>query len=270
MEKDDVPALNNTKNDSIVSEIQEIITEGDKIFSPAWILIQIILSIISVVATFLSRTNVFEEVYYKSIYKIYPSYHLQSFTQSQNIHMTPEPLTLVYYISLILLELVNIYIILSLISRRNKHLERTRRLYNALADYIDHIEMKGKNMWILRELVTREKVENGNKNVAGWTILSIIPLINIFALPYIYHFLTRDFFRHSKYEELILKVISDSLDTNLNIMEYPDRDTVMYFLLSIVTFGIAGIYWLYTLFNDPNKHFKEHLVIEQKILNILK
>jgi len=146
-------------------------------------------------------------------------------------------------------------------------LERTRKLYSALADYL---ELKGNDTRFLRELILRESIENGNRNVAGWTILSIIPIVNSFALPYIYHFLTRDFFRHSKYEKMIIETIFDTVNVKSGIVkDYPDRDTVMYFLFSIVTFGIAAIYWLYTLFTDPNEHFKEHAVIEQEILRCL-
>ncbi len=250
--------------ESALSRIKEAVSEGDRLLSPAWIVLQLALSFATFVLWFYNKMNSFESVYYRDIYRIYHGYNLmyapaQNF---QNVYMM-----LVYGLLSVLLVAVNIYIILSLISRRNKHLERTRKLYTSLADYL---ELKGIDTRFLRELIVRERVENGNKNTAGWTILSIIPVINIFALPYIYHFLTRDYFRHSVYEKMILECVFDSLGVKSKVVkDYPDRDTVMYYLLSIVTFGIAWIYWLYTLFADPNEHFREHTVIEQEILRCL-
>ena len=108
------------------------------------------------------------------------------------------------------------------------------------------------------------------RNVAGWVVLSVLPVINAFAKPYIFHFLTRDYYRHERYEELILKCLSSKFPKlQLVNFEYPDRDTVMYFLLSAITLGIFWIYWMYTLFSDPNRHFKEHRVFEELLLEEL-
>ena len=263
---------NNTDNteireEDVLSRIKEAISEGDKHLSPAWIVLQLALSFVASVLWFYSKVNIFESMYYREIYKIYHSYNLQMYTPAQNLQNSNIYLMLVYGLLSVLLAIVNIYIILSLISRRNKHLKRTRKLYASLADYL---ELNGRDTRFLRELIVRERVENGNKNTAGWTILSILPVINLFALPYIYHFLTRDYFRHSVFEKTIIEYVFDSLGVkSKTVKNYPDRDTVMYYLLSIVTLGIAWIYWLYTLFADPNEHFREHEVIEQEILRCL-
>ncbi len=254
--------------ESALGRIKEAVSEGDKFLSPAWIVLQLALSFAMFVLMFYNRVNFFESIYYRELYKINHNYYnLQMYAPAQNFQVGNVYLTLVYGLLAVLLEIVNIYIILSLISRRNKHLERTRKLYTSLADYL---ELKGEDTRFLRELIVRERVENGNKNTAGWTILSIIPVINIFALPYIYHFLTRDYFRHSVYEKMVLECVFDPLGVKSKVVkDYPDRDTVMYYLLSVVTLGIAWIYWLYTLFADPNEHFREHAVIEQEILRSL-
>ncbi|MFQ5950797.1 MAG: DUF4234 domain-containing protein, partial [Candidatus Geothermarchaeales archaeon] len=49
----------------------------------------------------------------------------------------------------------------------------------------------------------------------------------------------------------------------------PERSVVLYLVLSIVTLGIFGIYWLYTLIDDPNLHFRHHIHTEDDALGAL-
>ena len=43
------------------------------------------------------------------------------------------------------------------------------------------------------------------------------------------------------------------------------RDIFLYFIVSLITAGIFNI-WVYKLAEDPNKHFKKHAILEQKML----
>jgi hypothetical protein len=38
-------------------------------------------------------------------------------------------------------------------------------------------------------------------------------------------------------------------------------------VLTVITFGVFGIYWLYTLIDDPNKHFERQHVVEDALAN---
>ena len=49
----------------------------------------------------------------------------------------------------------------------------------------------------------------------------------------------------------------------------PDRSFVLYLILTIITLGIFGIYWLYVLLKDPNEHFKHHILVEDRLLGQL-
>ena len=75
--------------------------------------------------------------------------------------------------------------------------------------------------------------------------------------------------------KLFLEQLSEVLpiDETIHLSKigrFPDRNTIMYFVLTVLTLGLFEIYWLYTLINDPNEHFREHRIIEAKILEALK
>jgi len=44
-----------------------------------------------------------------------------------------------------------------------------------------------------------------------------------------------------------------------------ERSFVLYAALTVITFGVFGIYWLYTLIDDPNKHFERQHVVEDAL-----
>ena len=43
-----------------------------------------------------------------------------------------------------------------------------------------------------------------------------------------------------------------------------------YIIFSILTLGLASIYWLYEIFNDYNNHFKMQWIIEDQLYKFLK
>jgi hypothetical protein len=49
----------------------------------------------------------------------------------------------------------------------------------------------------------------------------------------------------------------------------PKRSFALNIVLTLVTLGIFGIYWEYTLFSDFNHHFEDHKVIEEAMLPYL-
>ncbi len=244
--------------DNIVREVEKYIG-GDKIFSPLWMVLQLILSLILSAVAVLLDIGKIASLYYSKMY------YAQSI---RSIEYNFQYMKVITIILLIITDILVIYILIVLISRRNTHFERTKKLYKSISKLLENIGLK-EEAWKIEEYVNRCEIETGKRNVAGWVILAVLPIVNSIAIPYIYHFLTRDYFKHERYESLIYNVISKSIKVDLEPNGFPDRDTVMYFLLSIVTFGIAGIYWYYTLFADPNKHFKEHSISEEKILKTL-
>lgn len=168
--------------------------------------------------------------------------------------------------------IIGVYLIYVLISRRNAHFERTTMLYESISSYL--------NSSRLRETAVRMKNEQGDeKNPVLWIALylisSLVPILGLIVIIYIFHFLNRDFVKHDRNERIFLEQLSEVLpiDETIHLSKigrFPDRNTIMYFVLTVLTLGLFEIYWLYTLINDPNEHFREHRIIEAKILEALK
>ena len=53
------------------------------------------------------------------------------------------------------------------------------------------------------------------------------------------------------------------------VQTMPDRNTVLYIVLTIVTLGLFLLYWVYVVTNDPNKHFAVHRSVEQNLVRAL-
>ncbi len=259
---------------SKLKTLKEIVKRGeteDRILSPWWIAVILFLDFLTTVAFLAYDWAKLESGFEGYFISRKVGYGLESY-RSYGFYVNHAHL---YYvlagIASAALLIVMIYVYINLISRRNKHFKRTAELYNALADYLESMGGDYREIsWRIREIAKRCEIDTGTRNVAGWVVLSVLPVINAFAKPYIFHFLTRDYYRHERYEELILKCLSSKFPKlQLVNFEYPDRDTVMYFLLSAITVGIFWIYWMYTLFSDPNRHFKEHRVFEELLLEEL-
>jgi len=116
------------------------------------------------------------------------------------------------------------------------------------------------------------RADEGEQSGVLWVILTLVfqPV-----LLYVAYFLGRDFYRHERREDGVWEDITRAMDT-LGIpvsvrrdRPMPERSFVLYFVLSIVTLGLFTIYWLYTLIEDPNLHFRNHIRIEDDVLAAL-
>lgn len=164
-----------------------------------------------------------------------------------------------------------IYVLYKWIDRRNNHFKRVELLYE---DVIDFLEEKGPEEGAKRARRTlRElKSEMDDKSAVLWIVLSILffPVI-----LYVYHFLTNDFHDHEKEENLLMEDIEEAVHESGGDFEFEgysgveDRNTVLYIVLTVITLGIFGLYWIYTLTKDPNQHFKQSSLVEEALLDSL-
>ena len=46
----------------------------------------------------------------------------------------------------------------------------------------------------------------------------------------------------------------------------PDRSFALYFVLTLITGNIFGVYWVYVLVSDPNNHFRQQMLMEDTIM----
>ncbi len=164
---------------------------------------------------------------------------------------------------------VSIYVLYKWIDRMNSHFRRTIMFYSTLADITEELKMPEASK--IRSQVNELKIVFEEKSPVLWVILSIfVPFIEF----YVYHFLNKDFVKHCIRERLILSSFAEGLKTIApehtidvdSLYMVPNRSTLLYIVLSIITLGIFGLYWIYTLTVDPNRHFESHRIIEEKII----
>ncbi len=163
------------------------------------------------------------------------------------------------------------YIVYKWIKRRNDHFKRSLELYEVIAEISEILGFKRSNM--IRSRLNELRAYSQNRDAVVNTILIIVP----FYIFYVYHFLNKDFVKHSQHERFLLGELFDEIRERVpsfyrRIEEFdvvPDRSTLLYVILTLVT-SLFVIYWVYTLTKDPNKHFESHRVIERELLDSLK
>jgi len=182
-------------------------------------------------------------------------------------------MALISIISALLL-LILIYM---LIKRRNEHFKRHQLLEEDIARVLGSSAGKKKrkieDKLASLELSSREAKLNEKEQPAFlWAILCFfIPFVGL----YVGYFLMRDFYRHERREDFFLEDLEKTagpvvaLELPRRFRSTPDRNIILYIVLTIVTAGIFGIYWLYTLIADPNNHFDHQATWEDKLLSSL-
>jgi len=103
--------------------------------------------------------------------------------------------------------------------------------------------------------------------------LTSLALVALFAQYYVYYFLMKEWFRHERREDIFIDELSRLLSTvGIGVTRpprfalIPDRSFAVYLVLTIVTLGFFGIYWVYVLLSDPNNHFRYQAMVEDTIV----
>ena len=184
------------------------------------------------------------------------------------------------YIAIIASFILFIILTYKLIKRRNHHFKRQILLFEDITATIKKAATKKEidteyDIGTLERTLKEIKAEEteSEKSTMLWTILATI---NPLALLYVWYFLMKDFHKHEKREDTLWTQVSQILNKTGIKLETPtrtdpllERSFALYLILTIITLGLFGIYWLYTLLKDPNTHFTHHTKIEDQILPIL-
>jgi len=183
-------------------------------------------------------------------------------------------LWLIFMISFV----VDIVVVYKLVKRRNTHFRRQIFLFEDVLAALRTIAAK-KGVDVELELMSCERnlrevrAEETEKEAFLWAILAAFIFI---ADWYVRYFLMKDFYKHERREDGFWNDISRILskcgiDFSVPRREevLPERNFVLYLILTIITLGLFGIYWIYVLIKDPNQHFKYHLRIEDQLLRTL-
>ncbi|MEJ2272419.1 MAG: hypothetical protein P8X91_08070 [Candidatus Bathyarchaeota archaeon] len=120
------------------------------------------------------------------------------------------------------------------------------------------------------KIISESKIKENRRDPILWAVLSVfLPFVSWF----VNYFLMKDFYYHERREVVFwsnLNILLNSFNINFSIPSrseiIPNRSFGLYLILTIVTVGFFGVYWIHILLRDPNGHFKYHLKIE----NILK
>jgi len=244
--------------------------DTDSRMSSAWILIYLLPFIVAVLfvaliiaAVFLTATTV-----------------TTTPGQLPTIQYTPDIFGIIalFYVLLIVTFIGDIILIYRLARRRNAHFKRQIFLFEDVVAAVKAIATrKGVDVEVglaSGDRTVREaKAEETEKNAVLWTILSVITGIAAF---YVLYFLMKDFYKHERREDGFWEDMSKTLDkcgvkfsVPRRTETLPDRSFALYFILTLVTLGLFGIYWIYVLLKDPNEHFRYHVQVEDQLLTTL-
>jgi len=179
-----------------------------------------------------------------------------------------------FYAALFLVSVLVVIMIFFLVRRRNNHFNRQLLLCEDLVTISKELASRRSvdvsalinNM---DRSVREARLEELEKNAVLWAFVSLVP----FGQWYSYYFLMKDFYRHERREDLF---VQDFLRTLYQLgipinLPYrnppiPDRSFALYFVLTLITGGIFGVYWVYVLVSDPNNHFRQQMAIEDTVM----
>jgi len=230
-----------------ISEAVRMRGETDRIVSPLWMLAPLLGIVISIVMMILG------------------------------LLISPEAMLLFTFAGLIIAIVISVYPLYMLIKRRSAHFRRDATLRSGIVEYLK-ARAASQKVDISSEVATMNVVhseslgEEREKSAVMWTILSVIvPFIGIYVL----YFLTKDPPNHD-HRQLSFMQQAQSAASKLGMTvvvptwkSLPDRGFFLYFILTIVTMGLFGIYWYYILIKDFNEHFKAQWVFEDQLVSTI-
>lgn len=159
-----------------------------------------------------------------------------------------------------------------LIKRRNAHFSRQKKLETLILSKLRQFKEGKQRHYDGESDFTKNENPIFIRNAQAWALSTIL----IIPAFYIFYFLNRDLQRHEEHEHaFIVKTISLAkdlgLELNLNGFAVMKKFALdRYLVLTIVTFGFATVYWLYQVFNDYNRHFKQQWKLEDEFLKFFR
>lgn len=137
-----------------------------------------------------------------------------------------------------------------LVEGRNRHLQKEAEIEEQLATYL---KSKGKEPPAASEPFKR-------RNAKLWAA-SIVLIIPAFVIVYL---LSKDLLSHEHKQDAYLAA---ALPKRVFMPQTIPLTT--YVLITIVTLGIGGVYWLYKVVNLYNAHYKADLQVEKEISRLI-
>jgi hypothetical protein len=137
-----------------------------------------------------------------------------------------------------------------LLDGRNQHLQKYTQTQEKIAEYL---KIKGK-----QPTQTHTTPKKYNAKLMAASLILIIPAFIILYL------LTKDLSVHEKEEDEYLSTV---LPERIFMPQTIPQTT--YVLITIVTLGVGGVYWLYKIVNLYNQHYKADLLVEKEMARLM-
>ena len=175
--------------------------------------------------------------------------------------------------SILTLGIYGFYEFYWMVKRRDLHIARFYDLADAFIGWANS-EAQARRVDLRYELeALRSAVSKRQpaRNARLWLLLWLIAGPVVF---YAWYFLNDDFLEHERQEEAFYQAAQDAL-YRLRATSRPRPGSCIstrrirffwYLVLSLLTFGIFGIYWHYRLIEDPNRHFRANVALEDWLL----
>ncbi len=239
--------------------------ESDKQMSGAWAIVPLLPIIVGIVVVVVVVAAIFS-----TLSSIGPSGTPTTGTTAIGAVLVGS-IFLLYFLYFVVLILVGI-LIFKLVSRRNTHFNRQILLQEDIISMAKEIAVKKSlDVSILLNNMDRNvreaRLEEAEKNATLYAIVG--------GLVWIYsaYFLMKDFFKHERREDLFINDVLrtfNALGAPINFPyrnpPIPDRSFALYFVLTLITGSIFGVYWVYVLVTDPNNHFRQQMLMEDTIM----
>ncbi|WP_456482279.1 DUF4234 domain-containing protein [Methanopyrus sp.] len=166
---------------------------------------------------------------------------------------------------------LTVYLMYLMIKRRNEHIMRSLEFLRYLVELLAGV---GYDVDVLRSELEEMRLRAERRNPVIYALLTLVSPIGWLVALYIYHFLNADFHEHSVRERDFLESVARLLDINPyeppfeleRFYVVPRRNTFLYLLLTLLTFGTFALYWWYTVVRDPNRHFRAHRRLERDLI----
>ncbi len=167
-------------------------------------------------------------------------------------------------LSLLTCGIYGMFVIYTLVQRRDEHFKRMAAVADSSIQQL-RARAAGRESEIQTELAQLEGIRSqmlvmaGERGATIWLLICLFTGIGTFIL---YYLLMQDYQQHDVLEAQYFTVMSSALAklglagrAGVAVRTVPDREFVTFLLLSLVTCGIYGLFWMYVMIKDFNDHF---------------
>jgi len=172
-----------------------------------------------------------------------------------------------------------IILLYKLFNRNNLHSKREAMMRIAIVDLLKRrAAEQGASQMIAAQVQTMESINyealnyEPERSAAVWAILPIIPIVGwIFMLIGLYYLTSYPPAHDRRWHAFTQQVQSAGSQLGIPVMlpswrTLPERSFIIYFILTIVTFGFFMIYWFYVLVKDMNEHYMAQWQFEDQLM----